>query len=397
MSPPPSQTNKSIEHKIRVLLVDDQAISGEYVKRCLANVPDLEFHHCLDPSQAVELATKIQPTVILQDLVMPDIDGLMLVKFFRVNPITRDTPMIVLSSKEEAAIKAESFARGANDYLVKWPEAVELVARIRYHSNGYIHLLERNEAYTALEASQKALAAEISAGAAYVQSLLPPPMTEPISIDWRYVPCADLAGDSLGYHPLDDEHLAIYLLDVTGHGLASALLGVTVMNVLRAKSLPNTDFRKPGEVLAALNDAFPMENQNNNCFSIWYGVLHLPSRTLRWSGGGHPASLLFTPADPQQPMQLESDGPIIGMMPWPEFETSERVVPPGSRLYIYSDGAQEIHLADGTEWPFDEFVRFMSQPANAESPIMDRLLAHVRMLRGSKTLDDDFTIIEATL
>ena len=169
MSPPVHQ-KKTIEHKIRVLLVDDQAISGEYVKRCLANVPDLEFHHCMDPSKAVELANKIQPTVILQDLVMPEIDGLMLVKFFRVNPTTRDTPMIVLSSKEEATIKAESFARGANDYLVKWPEAVELVARIRYHSNGYIHLLERNEAYAALETSQKALAAEIAAGSAYVQS-----------------------------------------------------------------------------------------------------------------------------------------------------------------------------------------------------------------------------------
>ena len=394
---PPTHQQKTIEHKIRVLLVDDQAISGEYVKRCLANVPDLEFHHCMDPAKAVELANKIQPTVILQDLVMPEIDGLMLVKFFRANPATRDTPMIVLSSKEEATIKAESFARGANDYLVKWPEAVELVARIRYHSNGYIHLLERNEAYAALEASQKALAAEIAAGSAYVQSLLPAPMTEPLTIDWRYVPCADLAGDSLGFHPLDDEHVAIYLLDVTGHGLASALLGVTVMNVLRAKSLPNTDFRKPGEVLGALNEAFPMENQNNNCFSIWYSVFHLPSRTLRWSGGGHPASLLFTPDQPNTAIQLESDGPIIGMMPWPEFESRELQVPPGSRLYVYSDGAQEIHLTDGTEWPFEEFVQYMSQPVSGDSSIMDRLLAHVRVLRGSKTLDDDYSIIEATL
>jgi sigma-B regulation protein RsbU (phosphoserine phosphatase) len=165
--------------KLRVLLVDDQVISGEYVRRCLANVPDLEFQHCTDPAKAMEAANQFQPTVILQDLVMPEIDGLMLVKFFRANPTTRDVPMIVLSSKEEAAVKAEAFARGANDYLVKWPDAVELLARIRYHSKGYIHLLERNEVFAALEASQKHLASEISAGSAYVQSLLPKAMAKP--------------------------------------------------------------------------------------------------------------------------------------------------------------------------------------------------------------------------
>ena len=273
---------------LRVLVAEDNAVNQRLIRLMLENFG------CATTvvgngreAIAALLAAPGGHDLILLDMHMPEIDGLMLVKFFRVNPTTRDTPMIVLSSKEEATIKAESFARGANDYLVKWPEAVELVARIRYPSNGYIHLLERNEAYAALETSQKALAAEIAAGSAYVQSLLPAPMTDPLAIDWRYVPCADLAGDSLGFHTLDDEHVAIYLLDVTGHGLASALLGVTVMNVLRAKSLPNTDFRKPGEVLGALNEAFPMENQNNNCFSIWYAMLHLPTRTLRWRSEEH--------------------------------------------------------------------------------------------------------------
>ncbi|HND51603.1 MAG TPA: SpoIIE family protein phosphatase [Pirellulaceae bacterium] len=385
------------EHKLRVLLVDDQVISGEYLKRSLASLPDLEFKHCLDPAQAVQTANQFNPTVILQDLVMPDIDGLMLVKFFRANPATRDTPMIVLSGKEEAAVKAEAFARGANDYLVKWPEMVELVARIRYHSRAYIHLLERNEGYAALAASQKHLAAEIAAGAAYVQSLLPAPMKEPIDIDWRYTPCAELAGDSLGYHFLDADHLALYLLDVTGHGLASALLGVTVMNVLRAKSLPDADFRKPGEVLGALNKAFPMENHDFKCFTIWYGVWHLPSRTLHWSGGGHPAALLFSPDGDGRPVQLESTGPVIGIMEWPEFEASSREVPPGSRLYVYSDGAHEIHLATGGEWRFEDFLDFMSQPADGPRTLMDRLLSHVRQIHGGDILDDDFTVIEAKL
>src|SRR5574340_447065 len=119
---------------ISVLLVDDQAIIGEAVRRMLAGEPDITLHFCQDPTKALEMAKEVCPTLILQDLVMPEVDGLTLVKFFRANPSTRDTPMIVLSSKEEPVVKAEAFAAGANDYLVKLPDRIELIARIRYHS-----------------------------------------------------------------------------------------------------------------------------------------------------------------------------------------------------------------------------------------------------------------------
>src|SRR5262245_34118066 len=125
-----------IERPVTVLLVDDQAIVGESVRRMLAAETDMQFHFCQNPTKAIEMANTVRPTVILQDLVMPEIDGLQLVKFFRANKATRDTPMIVLSSKEEPVIKAQAFALGANDYLVKLPDKIELIARIRYHSRG---------------------------------------------------------------------------------------------------------------------------------------------------------------------------------------------------------------------------------------------------------------------
>ena len=139
------------EHDVTVLLIDDQRLIGEAVRRMLADEPDIRFHYLDDPTRALQVAQEIQPTVILQDLVMPQIDGLSLVSAFRDNPATRDIPMIVLSSKEEAKTKAEAFARGANDYMVKLPDRLEVLARIRYHSRGYISLLERNEALQKLE------------------------------------------------------------------------------------------------------------------------------------------------------------------------------------------------------------------------------------------------------
>jgi signal transduction histidine kinase/DNA-binding response OmpR family regulator/HPt (histidine-containing phosphotransfer) domain-containing protein len=146
-------------HPITVLLIDDQPIIGEAVSRMLVDEEDIIFHYCQDPLDGVRQATEISPTVILQDLVMPDVDGLLLLRFFRANAATREIPMIVLSVKEEAKLKAEAFAAGANDYLVKLPDPIELLARIRYHSQAYISRLQRDEAYQALQESELRLRA----------------------------------------------------------------------------------------------------------------------------------------------------------------------------------------------------------------------------------------------
>ena len=191
------------KRSITVLLVDDQEIVAEAVRRMLSGEPDIKLEYCQDPTKAIDLARKIRPTLILQDLMMPDIDGLTLVRFFRASEDTRHIPLIVLSSKEEPATKAEAFARGANDYLVKLPDKVELIARIRYHSKAYITLLERNETYEALLASQAALNSELQQAAAYVRALLPARLSGNIRTDWEFIPSTSLGGDSFGYHWID--------------------------------------------------------------------------------------------------------------------------------------------------------------------------------------------------
>lgn len=125
-----------------VLLVDDQIIIGEAVRRMLATQNGIKFHFCQKGEDAIATAANVSPSVILQDLVMPGIDGLELVKGYREQEATRMTPLIVLSSKDEATMKAQAFALGANDYVVKLPDPLELIARIRYHSRAYHSLLQ---------------------------------------------------------------------------------------------------------------------------------------------------------------------------------------------------------------------------------------------------------------
>jgi signal transduction histidine kinase len=126
--------------KARVILIDDQVIIGEAVCRLLSSASDISFHYINDPTQAIQQAIAFSPTVILLDMVMPELDGIMLLRWFRSHPATRDIPIVMLSSKEEAKLKADAFAEGANDYLIKLPDPIELIARIRYHSKAYNNL-----------------------------------------------------------------------------------------------------------------------------------------------------------------------------------------------------------------------------------------------------------------
>ena len=381
-----------------VLLVDDQPIIGEAVRRMLAGEEGITFHYCKDAPAALEMAAAIGPTVILQDLVMPEIEGLELVKLFRADERFREVPIIVLSTKEEAAVKAEAFALGANDYIVKLPDRLELIARVRHHSRGYVALLERNEAFAALQASQQVLANDLATAAQYVRSLLPPPQKiDTVAADWRFIPSADLGGDAFGYHKLDDTTVAVYLLDVCGHGVGAALLSVSALNAIRSEALPNTDFHDPGSVLAALNKAFPMERQNDMFFTIWYGVYNTATRRIRWAGGGHPPAVLLAGDETSKPTMLDSDGPLIGAVDGLEFDSREASVPVGSRLFVYSDGAFEISRPDGSMWSFDEFLTTLTARPNGQESRMDALVTAVRKISERDDFNDDFSMVELVL
>ena len=145
------------DFKVRVLLVDDQLIIVEAVRRMLTGHADIELHYVTDPLTALAAARMYRPTVILQDLVMQGGDGFQLIQAYKDDETLGAVPVIVLSTKEEAKLKAHAFAVGAHDYLVKLPDQLELVARIRHHSAGYISGLQRDAALRSLRASREEL------------------------------------------------------------------------------------------------------------------------------------------------------------------------------------------------------------------------------------------------
>jgi len=385
-------------HRMRVLLVDDQPMIGEAVRRMLMSETDVDFAYCSDPTKAMELAAEFRPTVILQDLVMPEIDGLTMLRFYRANPLTREIPIIVLSTKEEPKVKAEAFTLGANDYLVKLPDPIELTARIRHHSRGYIAQIERNEAYAALKQSQERLAEELSQAAKYVISLLPERLSGEVATDWQFIPSVELGGDAFGYHWLDTDHLALYLLDVCGHGVKAALLSISAVNVLRNQTLVATDFRSPSEVLAGLNKVFQMERHNDMYFTMWYGVYDKQNRQLTYANGGHPPPILIAgpTEETADAVRLSQSGTIIGAFPEALFPQETRKLPRFSRLYLFSDGVYEVTKPDNTLLTYKDFMSILTDSERGGRSTIEHAVGTMRAAGRGDQFEDDVSIVEVT-
>ncbi len=242
-------------------------------------------------------------------------------------------------------------------------------------------------------AREEQLERELRRAAAYVRFLIPEPISEgPVRTSWRFVPSAHLGGDAFGYHRLGDDLFAVYLLDVCGHGVGAALHSVAVLNALSRQSLRGVSFRDPGAVLGALNEAFPMENHAEMYFTIFYGVYSTGDRRLAYASAGHPPGLLV-PREGGGVRELAGRGFPAGMLPGASYRTETVRIPPGSRLYLASDGAFEIRTERGRELLLDEFRELVAAGPRGDLPEPERIEGEIRARMAGDEFEDDFSLL----
>ena len=236
----------------------------------------------------------------------------------------------------------------------------------------------------------------------YVQSLLQPPIQSgPVLAEWSFVPSSQLGGDAFGYYWLDQTTFVFYLLDVSGHGVGSAMHSVTVLNVLRQRALPNVDFRNPSEVLANLNDMFQMETHNGLMLTMWYGVYRIDDRVLTYGSAGHHPAYLVS-ADRQESRPVGSPALMIGAFPTMTYQTEQTPVPAGSSLYLFSDGLFEIVTKDQQRWALSDLLPVLVQSGSTSTPNAtksseaERVYNAVREVAAPGPLEDDVSLLVVT-
>ncbi|MEY3481558.1 MAG: hypothetical protein RIQ71_2333 [Verrucomicrobiota bacterium] len=374
----------------KILIVDDQEENCSVLQRRL----EKEGHTCAavyDGATALARLAAESFDLVLLDIMMPGMDGREVLRRIKTDEKMRHIPVIMISALDQIESVVECIERGAEDYLPKPFNPVLLRARIGSSLDRKRLRDAEQTAFAALKESQEKLAAELSEAAAYVQSVLPAPIKDgPVNAAWQFLPSSSLGGDAFGYGPERDGSFGICLLDVCGHGVGAALLSISVLNVIRAESLPGVNFSDPGEVLAGLNSAFPMEKHGEMFFTAWCGIYSPSSRRMRFAGGGHPPPIMVLPDGTTS--ILAAKGPVIGACEGMKFATLEVDVPAEARVFVFSDGAYEIQRHDGTMMAHDDLRELLARAPheNATAWVMDQL----RAINSQPVFDDDVSLVE---
>ncbi len=378
-----------------ILVVDDDPAIQLVLKRTLS-----QQGHCVSLADngcdGLLKAQQEQPALIICDWMMPLMDGLEVCRRVKEDPRLSTTFFILLTSKKSLTDRVRGLDSGADDFLAKPIELAELKARIRAALR--IQQLTRD-----LQLQKQQLENELAEASDYVQSLLPLTLRSPLAIDSCFIPSRQLGGDCFDYAWISANHLVVFLLDMSGHGLGAALPSVSILNLLRSQSLTGVDFHQPHQVLTALNRIFQMDNQGDKYFTMWYGIYSRSDRQLRYASAGHPPALLLSYEGKNcQVTRLKTPGFPIGLFPEAQFVSQTQVIPRSSQLYIFSDGVYEIPQPDGTIWGLDPFVEMLQEVSCqagtdcGKSTIAD-ILERLRLLNSAPSFNDDVSLIQVNL
>lgn len=371
---------------IQILVVDDDFAVRTLLERTLTK-QGYQVTTASDGNIGLELAIAIQPDLIVCDWMMPGMNGIDLCKQVKAHPQLTTTFFILLTALGSIEDKVTGLDAGADDFLCKPLEIYELQARIRAG-------LRIQQLTQELQAKTRALKAELNEAAQYVKALLPPPLNRSsIKIESCFLPSSDLGGDGFDYFWLDHHRLAFYLLDVSGHGLKAALPSITLINLLRSRHInQGIDYGKPHEVLTYLNANCQFIEQQEQYFTMWYGVYDTEDRVVTYASAGHPPAVLVTENIDSPPQFLKTRGLPIGMLP-PEdvvYEDKIQYIPFHSKLYVFSDGVYENTKATDHQQQWQLFLQFLQQFQDYD---LDLLVQIVGDRLHQKSVEDDLSMM----
>jgi sigma-B regulation protein RsbU (phosphoserine phosphatase) len=365
---------------------------------------------------ALLAAQRDPPDLILLDINMPDMNGYEVCQHLKADDRLAGVPVIFISALTEPLDKVKAFATGGVDYITKPFQMAELHARVETHlklRRLSVALEDANarleDTNAQLERANGRMSRDLKAAAKIQRTFLPraAPNVPGLAFAWTYLPCDELAGDGLNIIPLGGGRVGIYILDVSGHGVSSALLSVTLSRLLSPPSEPSSiltgdrdvldrlDVTRPAAVADLLNRLFPFDTATEQFATLMYGVLDGATGEFRYVSAGHPGPL-HLPAD-GAPVILESPGFPIGLAEEPYDERSVRLAP-GDRLYLYSDG-----LPDAMDPAADRFgdARLLAAIDRGRTESLDAgiatLLAEVIAWQADQRPQDDISLLAVEL
>lgn len=310
----------------------------------------------------LDVARRIRPDLLIVDWMMPEMDGPTFCEAVRRDPLLKSSQVLLMTSHDQPAQIAEGLARGADDFLSKSASKQEIIARVLagLRTSRLLRELETTgheleSSMLLLQRKQAETDADLHTAAAFVRSLLPTQGAPVggIELAWEYQPSLTLGGDLFDVMAIDEDHLGLYILDASGHGVAAALRSASLMTFLRVENmLELLGSYDPEKVLFEANRRFPL-SADGEYFTLWVGQLHLPTRILSYASAGHPGALFSSAQNPSRWLTCASYP--LGFDPSARFESDRVTLTPADRLFLLSDGIYEVPSPSGELWGRERF------------------------------------------
>ncbi len=399
-----SERTKSRTEPASILIVDDTPANLQVLAGMLK---DRAYKVRPVPSGKLALlaAGHDPPDLILLDINMPEMNGYEVCERLKADDKLAGIPVIFISALTEQMDKVKAFATGGVDYITKPFQMEELHARVETHLKLHRLQIELEETNAQLSKVNDRMSYDLKAAAKIQETFLPPKLFRMPGVDfaWIYQPCDELAGDGLNIIPLGDGKVGLYILDVSGHGVASALLSVTLCRLLSPPSEASSilmsdgdvpgrsDIATPPEVAARLNQLFPFNESTEQLTTMVYGILNTATGDFRYVSAGHPGPVhLPARADP---VILKSEGFPIGLAN-EVYEERSVLLNAGDRLYIYSDGVPEAMNPTGELFGYTRLLEAIAQ--GRSKPLQENvaiLLDTITKWHGTAKPQDDISIL----
>jgi sigma-B regulation protein RsbU (phosphoserine phosphatase) len=403
----------SILSGAQVLVADDDPMQRAKLSLLLRR-SGYEVVEASNGAEAWEVLGHTPIRLVFTDWMMPEMNGLELIRRIRASDLGHYVYIILCTGKESKADLVEGISSGADDFLSKPADPDELRARL--HAGERVIELEvklarekqeLGEAYQSLTIAHQKIRSDLQAAAKLQKSLLPRPGShQNVRFDWLFRPTAHVAGDIFNVFPLDNQHIGFYQLDVSGHGIPSAMLSFTLSKALSPTPLRDSIVKRvsseppyyqivpPNVVVQELNHSF--QNDNDMYFTIAYGVLNSANGHLQLTQAGHPSPILARKNN--APRLLGSGGFPVAALPDLEFDIIEEDLQPGDRLLLCSDGISECYGITEQQFGIERVLDCLNRGADESlEGLMRSLDEELLRWRGSEEFDDDVSVLAVEL
>lgn len=390
---------------MNILIADDNLPSRVLLSKLLLKL-GYEVTMASDGKEAWEIIQKGNTSFVITDWIMPEMDGPELCKKIRNADLGHYVYIVILTSKEEKSEMIEGLEAGADDFIVKPYDKDELFVKIRIGERILQLEKSKEEQNRKLTEAYTTIKKDLEAAAKIQLSLLPKSdaMISGVEFDWLFMPAAFMAGDIFNYFWLVDDYIGFYLLDVAGHGIASALLSITLSRYLSPvdnqdsplkKFLiipPYYEFTRPKDVVEDLNQRFQADDDSMQYFTMVYGIINARTGQVNITQAGHPSPIRIE--ENGSTSFIGSGGFPVGIFPEATYEEHEFYLESGDRFILYSDGIIECPNEKGIAFSTERFADIIKK--NNGSPLHNLITdieKNLKEWKGGGEFDDDISLL----